>query len=299
MAPTTRKATKGWGLASPYHELDRGESLCYTTASGIGAVLTLVAVDDRSATVAVGGQTRKIELGHFTDTTAVLPRGEAVSVVKVGGLKVGADATRPLMTGTRYSLSLLNLHKDARLYIGDAGRPLSPVGKHVFPLPGYKWGFADNWLARVPYGWHLGIDLNADRGHPIVAVVDGTVAAIRHYDEHAEEDYWGNNLALLGDDGILYCFMHWDRLAEGVAAGSRLRAGDVIGLLGRSGFETKPFPSHLHLEMMILRHPERFFFAYGLEPDVLSTPNRYLQPEVEGHIVNPYPYLVEWYEGTS
>jgi hypothetical protein len=46
---------------------------------------------------------------------------------------------------------------------------------------------------------------------------------------------------------------------------------------------------------MMLRHPHAFTFAYELEPDVLSTPTRFLQAELAGHAINPYPYLVEWY----
>ena len=34
-----------------------------------------------------------------------------------------------------------------------------------------------------------------------------------------------------------------------------------------------------------------------LDLEVLPTPNRYLPAEVEGHVINPYPYLVEWYLG--
>jgi murein DD-endopeptidase MepM/ murein hydrolase activator NlpD len=122
------------------------------------------------------------------------------------------------------------------------------------------------------------------------------VIALRRFDAaRQEEDYWGNNLALLGDDGMLYCYMHWERLAEGVEIGSRVGAGQVVGTVGRSGFESKPFATHLHLEMMILHHPERFTFAYALEPEVLPTPNRFLQADVEGYAICPYPYLVEWY----
>ena len=47
--------------------------------------------------------------------------------------------------------------------------------------------------------------------------------------------------------------------------------------------------------MMILKHPEKFYFAYEPDPSVLPTPNRLLQGAVEGYAVNPYPYLVEWY----
>lgn len=65
--------------------------------------------------------------------------------------------------------------------------------------------------------------------------------------------------------------------------------------MGRSGFETKPFGTHLHFEVMILRHPEKFTFGFELEPEVLPTPNRVLQSDSKRFVVNPYPYLVEWY----
>jgi murein DD-endopeptidase MepM/ murein hydrolase activator NlpD len=291
-------AGQRWGFVSPYHDLSVGESIVYTTVDGAEKKVRLEAVDDRSATVQVNESRAKIPLG-FADTTIALPPGELLDVVEMEGLRIGADATKAFMIGTRYSLSLLNLHKDARLYVGEVGQPLSPVGTHIFPLPNYnEWDLGGTWLKKVIYGWHLGVDLRADLGYPIVSVTDGVVVAVRHYDpERDEEDYWGNNLGVLGDDGILYCYMHWDRLAEGIAEGGRVRAGDFIGPLGRTGFETKPFPSHLHFEMMILRHPEKFYFAYGPEPEVLTTPNRFLQPEVDGHVINPYPFLVEWYLG--
>jgi murein DD-endopeptidase MepM/ murein hydrolase activator NlpD len=262
--------------------------------------VTLEAADDRSVTVQVNDSRAKVPLG-FADDTVAAPPDQVPDIAEIEGLRIGADVTKAFMTGTRYSRSLLNLHKDARLYIGEVGKSLSPVGTHVFPLPNYdEWDLGGTWLKKVIYGWHLGIDLRSKIGHPIVSVTDGVVTAIRQYDaERQEEDYWGINLSVLGDDGILYCYMHWDRLAEDIAEGSRVRSGDPMGTLGRTGFETKPFPSHLHFEMMLLRHPEKFCFAYGPEPEVLTTPNRFLQPEVDGYAINPYPFLVEWYLGHS
>ena len=35
--------------------------------------------------------------------------------------------------------------------------------------------------------------------------------------------------------------------------------------------------------------------AFETEPEVLPTPNRVLAKDVEGFVVNPYPYLVDWY----
>lgn len=287
------------GSVSPYHELSVGESIGYTGMDGAPRTIKLEAVDDRSATVRVNAFRVKIPLGHFSSSRDILPPGDVVSVVEIEGLRVGAEVTRAFMKGTKYSLSLLNLHRDARLYVAEAEQPMSPVGTHVFPLPDFQWEFGDHWLVPVPYGWHLGIDMFADCGHPLVCITDGNVVAIRHHDaEHEKDDYWGNNLGLLGDDGILYCYMHWDHLAEGIDVGSRLKAGDYIGPVGRSGFERMSIRPHLHFEMMMLRHPQEFYFAYELEPEVLPTPNRVLQPEVEGHVINPYPYLVEWYLGS-
>jgi murein DD-endopeptidase MepM/ murein hydrolase activator NlpD len=281
----------------PYYELNIGETLNHATKDGNQTTIRLEAITNRDLTVCVNSTTVSIPLGHFASTKVAQAPGDVVNVVEVEGVKIGADVTKAFMSGTKYSLSLVNLRKDARLYVASAGEPMSPAGVHRFPIADYQWNFADNWLNKVPYGWHLGIDPNAELGQQLVAVTDGTVIAIRHYDPAPDEpeDYWGNNLGLLGDDGILYLYMHWDQLAAGIVEGSVVQAGDALGTVGRSGFETKPFPTHLHFEMLILKHPGRFYFAYELEPEVLETPNRFLPPDVEGHVINPYPFLVEWY----
>ena len=279
-----------------YRELDVGESIICTTPGSEPCTVELQHVDDRAATVSVNGGVTPIPLGHFASRSLGNPADDVVSMVNRDGLRIGADMTRNYMSGSKYSLSLVNLKKNARIYVGPADEPLSGPGKYDFPVPDYEWNFGENWLHPVVYGWHLGVDLDAERGHPLAAVTDGTVVAVRHFDAaYQEEDYWGNGLALLGDDRRLYIYMHWDCLAEGVSEGSRVRAGDELGRMGRSGFASKPFPTHLHFEILMLRHPERFRFAFELEPDVLPTPNRMLLPETEGYAVNPYPYLVEWY----
>jgi murein DD-endopeptidase MepM/ murein hydrolase activator NlpD len=280
---------------SGYHELNVGESIDQKTPDGGKGVVALEAFDDRSVTVRVVGDRVEIPLGHFANRTLGNPPGDVLNVAVLKGLRVGADVTRPFMSGSRYSLSLVNLAKDARLFVGPAEQSLSGSGQYAFPVPDFEWNYGENWLQQVPYGWHLGVDMDAERGHPLVAVTEGTVQAIRHYDASGQEDYWGNGLALLGDDRRVYIYMHWDELAGGVEEGSRVRAGELIGSMGRSGFETKPFGTHLHFEVMILRHPEQFTFGFELEPEVLPTPNRVLQPNLEGFVVNPYPYLVEWY----
>lgn len=278
-------------MTTGYHDLSVGESV--TTA---GPQVTLLGVDGRSATVQVGNREVSIPLGRFRNRLLPNPPDDVPSVVETDGVRIGADVTRPFMRGSKYSRSLVNLEKDARLFIGPSDRPMSPEGTHVFPVPETDWCFGENWLQKVVYGWHLGVDVDEVRGHPLVSITDGTVLAIRRFDPGTqEEDYWGNGLALLGDDGFVYVYMHWDELADGVAEGARLKAGDSIGPMGRSGFDSTQITTHLHLEMLVMRHPERFRFTFEVEPDVLPTPNRFLPEDVEGYVVNPYPYLVEWY----
>ncbi len=279
-----------------YRELSVGESITCTTSNGKQRIVELKQVDDRSATVRIAGAATEIPLGHFTRRQQANPPDDVVNMVKIEGLRIGADITRRYMSGTKYSLSLLNLKKDARVFIGPADKPLSLPGKYAFPVPDYEWNFGEHWLQPVIYGWHLGIDIDAEDGHPLTAVTDGSILDIRHFDAaYQDEDYWGNGLAFLGDDRRLYIYMHWDSLAKGLSVGSRVSAGEIIGQMGRSGFDSMPIGTHLHFEIMILRHPEKFRFAFELEPEVLPTPNRILPPETEGFVVNPYPYLVEWY----
>lgn len=259
--------------------------------------VTLLSVDDRSVIVKVGDSNVTLQLGHFRNRLLPNPPDDIPSIVEVDGLRIGADVTKPFMCGSKYSLSLVNLQKDARLFIGSSDEPMSLLGTHVFPVPDTEWNYGENWLQKVIYGWHLGVDVDEERGHPLVAVTDGTVIALRHFDpETQQEDYWGNGLAMLGDDGFVYIYMHWDALADGVVEGARLQAGDPIGSMGRSGFDSTQITTHLHLEMLVMRYPERFTFAFAPQPDTLPTPNRYLPEEVEGYVVNPYPYLVQWYE---
>lgn len=300
IAPWVSNRSAGVTVIDSYVEMKIGESIAARADDGTDRAVSLVAVDERSAIVRVDDSVAQIPLGHFRNRTLGNPPDDVVSVVDLDGVRIGADVTRPFVVGSRYSLSLLNLSGDARLFVGPARRMLTPSGRHVFPVPDYAWNFGENWLTKVPYGWHLGVDVDSDRGHPLVAIADGVIVAVRYFDADTEpEDYWGNGLALHGDDGFLYVYMHWDSLSEGIGEGCRVRAGDEIAAMGRSGFDSMGrIATHLHLEMMVLQQPERFRFTFEIEQDVLPTPNRFLPEKLRGFVVNPYPYMVEWYGGT-
>lgn len=282
----------------PYYELSLAEPFAYRPRDGSDRTIVLEEVSDHSVGVRVDHERTTIRLAHFLATRDPVPPDEADILVNIKGLRIGADSTSELMKGTNYSRTMVNIRNNAhaRLSIREADSPVSPPGKHAFPIPDFEWNLADSWARPVVYGFHLGLDLFARRGQPIVSITDGTVLDVRHFaPSEQQDDYWGNNLAVLGDDGMVYCYMHHDELSGGLEKGARVAAGQEIGPLGMSGFESLKILPHLHLEMMIMEFPEKFRFSYAPEPAVLPTPNRYLLDEVEGFAVNPYPYLVEWY----
>jgi murein DD-endopeptidase MepM/ murein hydrolase activator NlpD len=89
---------------------------------------------------------------------------------------------------------------------------------------------------------HKGVDYAASTGTPIKATGDGTVI-------HAgKKGGYGRTVILKhgGKYSTLYAHMH--RYAKGVRTGARVKQGQVIGYVGKSGLATGP---HLHYEFRI------------------------------------------------
>lgn len=89
---------------------------------------------------------------------------------------------------------------------------------------------------------HKGVDYAASTGTPIKATGDGTVI-------HAgKKGGYGRTVILKhgGKYSTLYAHMH--RYAKGVRTGSKVKQGQIIGYVGKSGLATGP---HLHYEFRI------------------------------------------------
>jgi murein DD-endopeptidase MepM/ murein hydrolase activator NlpD len=95
----------------------------------------------------------------------------------------------------------------------------------------------DYGYVRPDGGRHVGIDLFAPKGTPVVAPVGGTV-------ERYPNPSGGQAVQLHGRDGNRYYFAHLDRYGEG---GSVSR-GSVIGYVGNSG-DARATSPHLHFEI--------------------------------------------------
>lgn len=143
--------------------------------------------------------------------------------------------------------------------------PLSPQG-YVFPVYGDA-SFSDSWLApRASTGKHLGTDIFAALGAPILAAADGTVFSV------GWNRIGGWRLWLRDRQGNQFYYAHLAAYTPLARNGAEVRAGQVLGFNGNSG-DAEGTPFHLHFEI----HP------VGLLP-----------LGYEGGAVNPYDYLVAW-----
>ena len=116
---------------------------------------------------------------------------------------------------------------------------------NVFPAQG-RCSFTDTWQQVRPGGrQHEGVDIMGVKGLALYAVVDGTIT--RTYG--ADSMLSGNALRLTTSDGTYFFYAHLDSFAPGIAVGSVVKAGQIVGYMGATGNAGSP---HLHFEV----HPK-------------------------------------------
>jgi hypothetical protein len=136
---------------------------------------------------------------------------------------------------------------------------------YVFPVYGPA-AFVDTFGAgRADVGWHHGEDIFAPLGAPVLAVADGTVFSV------GWNDLGGNRLWLRDEQGNEFYYAHLSAFSPLAVDGAHVRAGGVIGFVGKTG-DAETTPPHLHFEI----HPVGLL-ALGYDG-----------------VVAPYPYLVAW-----
>lgn len=102
-----------------------------------------------------------------------------------------------------------------------------------------KLGVRDHPIRRR-LKWHAGTDYAAPIGTPVRAIADGRVIkATRNW-------VAGNYIVIRHDDGGESKYLHLHERAAPLLEGGRVRQGEVIGLVGKSGRVTGP---HLHFEL--------------------------------------------------
>lgn len=119
------------------------------------------------------------------------------------------------------------------------------AGELLFPIvveKGDRCGVLDNFgdtRGRPPPYYHQGVDIMADQGLPIRAVVNGVLT------RRSETDFYGWTLYDPAAD-VVYRYFHNTADANGFEVGHRVKRGDIIGFVGDTG--TSPGNYHLHFE---------------------------------------------------
>jgi len=83
----------------------------------------------------------------------------------------------------------------------------------------------------------------------------------------------GLSVAIIGDDGLRYYGSHLSAIADGIAAGVQVKAGQLLGLVGNSG-DARNTLSHLHFGISRPTTPDDWKARRGQ--------------------VDPFPFLQAW-----
>jgi murein DD-endopeptidase MepM/ murein hydrolase activator NlpD len=145
---------------------------------------------------------------------------------------------------------------------------------YVFPVDGGA-SYIDTYGAGrndIYDGWHHGDDLFAPLGTPIVAVARGTLSLV------GWNELGGCRLWLTDKKGNSFYYAHLAGYARWILTHPHVRAGQVVGFLGRTGdaFTTDP---HLHFEV----HPHQPAFV-KLGYDGAVNPSTYLHKWKVEHV---------------
>ena len=124
-----------------------------------------------------------------------------------------------------------------------APAPSVSVALEARPVQG-PCDYRDTWSAARSNGRvHLGTDIVAAEGNEVYAVTSGTVSKV-YVD--APGSLSGNGLRIARGDGTYFFYAHLSAIAPGIAAGSAVSAGQLIGYVGHTG---NAGTAHLHLEV--------------------------------------------------
>lgn len=140
-------------------------------------------------------------------------------------------------------------------------------GGYVFPVFGPA-AYGDTFgvfRADVQGNWHHGEDIVAPLGTPLLAVADGVLFSV------GWNDIGGWRLWLRDAGGNEFYYAHLSAYSPLARNGQRVRAGDVVGFVGKTGDAERSIP-HLHFEI----HPANLMYL-GYDGAVA-----------------PYPFLVAW-----
>lgn len=127
---------------------------------------------------------------------------------------------------------------------------VAKVTPQLYFTKGFGLPLADNTKIGSRYGeirktgdqviYHMGVDFEGKEGDSIAAMNDGVVREAQH------TQLYGNIVIIDHGEGIYTMYLHLKTILTSV--GARVRKGQVIGVMGETGYATGP---HLHLSVKV------------------------------------------------
>lgn len=139
--------------------------------------------------------------------------------------------------------------------------PTGPSPRLTIPVAGVlATELEENFGApRTPTRTHLGIDIRAPIGTPVVAAAAGTIVRLD------SNSAGGTTIHQRSLDGrTVFYYAHLQRRAAGLAPGHLVRQGDTIAFVGESG-NARGIP-HLHFAVYEVSHPNEVSDGRHLDP---------------------------------
>lgn len=152
--------------------------------------------------------------------------------------------------------------------------------RYVFPLKAKRYQISPS------HHDYPASDITCPIGSEFLAVTDGVVDFVSAEDVYRPatdrpEDRGGLSVAIVGEDGVRYYGSHLSAVAEGIAPGVRVAAGQRLGLTGDSGNARGTDP-HLHFGISRPSTPDDWQARRGQ-----IWPQRYLRAWARGEQVTP------------
>ncbi len=167
--------------------------------------------------------------GIFGSATA----GAVMKFQRARGLRV----TGKVDQATAAALGLLSLPTPAPAPAFNVVMQAKPLAK------GPCW-YGDTWQAARGSGRvHLGVDIGAPAGTPLLAVATGRISQV-YRDQPGSLS--GNGLKVRTADGTYFFYAHLESIAPGIDLGVPVSAGQTIGTIGSTG---NAAITHLHFEV--------------------------------------------------
>ena len=222
-----------------------------STASALGLVAPVIAPAPAPAVSAATANTSVIvgklpARGDRGDKVRVLQKALIASNIEVkggaDGIFGGATTVALQKYQTANALQVTGkLTTPTAIKLGLVAAPAISIS--VFPVQGLC-SYENTWHApRGTNRLHLGVDIIAKEGNLLYAVEDGTITKMY---STATDKLAGNGVRLTRADGTYFFYGHMLRVADGIGIGVKVKAGQVLGYLGKTGGTNTP---HLHLEV--------------------------------------------------